>query len=180
HCVDGGTHPPASAALDRMGTGDRLRHRPRRARVRLPVPDQPYRASASAGTGRRTRAECLRVRSRRVPGRGRLDHADPDRAGAPDRPQPPPASGRRIRIRCSTQARDRLMELVISLAIGVLFGSGIWLVLRPHSFQVLTGLMLMSYAVNLFIFIMGRLWVDKAPLTLGGGAVDPAMYSDPL
>ena len=72
------------------------------------------------------------------------------------------------------------MELVISLAIGVLFGSGIWLILRPRSFQVLTGLMLMSYAVNLFIFIMGRLWVDKAPLTLGGGAVDPTMYSDPL
>lgn len=72
------------------------------------------------------------------------------------------------------------MELVISLAIGVLFGSGIWLILRPRSFQVLTGLMLMSYAVNLFIFIMGRLWVDKAPLTLGGGTVDPTMYSDPL
>ncbi len=50
------------------------------------------------------------------------------------------------------------MEIVISLAIGVLFGSGIWLILRPRSFQVLTGLMLMSYAVNLFIFIMGRLW----------------------
>ena len=72
------------------------------------------------------------------------------------------------------------MEIVISLAIGILFGSGIWLILRPRSFQVLTGLMLMSYAVNLFIFIMGRLSVDKAPLTLGGGPADPTMYSDPL
>ena len=51
------------------------------------------------------------------------------------------------------------MEAVISLAIGVLFGSGIWLILRPRSFQVLTGLLLMSYAVNLFIFVMGRVWV---------------------
>jgi multicomponent K+:H+ antiporter subunit C len=72
------------------------------------------------------------------------------------------------------------MEIVISLAIGVLFGSGIWLILRPRSFQVLTGLMLMSYAVNLFIFIMGRLWVNRPPLTLGGTAPDPAMFSDPL
>ena len=49
------------------------------------------------------------------------------------------------------------MELVASLAIGIVFGAGIWLLLRPRSFQVLTGLMLMSYAVNLFIFAMGRL-----------------------
>jgi multicomponent K+:H+ antiporter subunit C len=72
------------------------------------------------------------------------------------------------------------MEIVISLAIGILFGSGIWLILRPRSFQVLTGLMLMSYAVNLFIFIMGRLWVNRPPLTLGGTTPDPAMFSDPL
>lgn len=72
------------------------------------------------------------------------------------------------------------MELIIALAIGVLFGSGIWLLLRPRSFQVLMGLLLMSYAVNLFIFIMGRLWIDMPPLTLGEGELDPAQYSDPL
>lgn len=72
------------------------------------------------------------------------------------------------------------MEVIISLAIGVLFGSGIWLILRPRSFQVLTGLMLMSYAVNLFIFIMGRLWVNRPPLTIGAGAPDPSLFSDPL
>ena len=37
------------------------------------------------------------------------------------------------------------MELTIAIAIGVLFGSGVWLILRPRSFQVLTGLLLMSY-----------------------------------
>ena len=72
------------------------------------------------------------------------------------------------------------MELVISLAIGIVFGSGIWLILRPRSFQVLSGLMLMSYAVNLFIFIMGRLWVDAPPLTLPGATPDPAKLADPL
>lgn len=56
------------------------------------------------------------------------------------------------------------MELVIAVSIGLVFGSGIWLILRPRSFQVLMGLMLMSYAVNLFIFIMGRVWLDAPPL----------------
>jgi multicomponent K+:H+ antiporter subunit C len=72
------------------------------------------------------------------------------------------------------------MEIVIALAIGIVFGSGIWLVLRPRSFQVLMGLMLMSYAVNLFIFIMGRLWVDRAPLTPAGSVPDPKLLADPL
>lgn len=72
------------------------------------------------------------------------------------------------------------MEAVIAIAIGVLFGSGVWLILRPRTFQVITGLLLISYAVNLFIFIMGRLSLDKPPLTLDGKVFDPSLYADPV
>ena len=72
------------------------------------------------------------------------------------------------------------MELIVAIAIGVLTGSGVWLVLRPRSFQVTIGLSLLSYAVNLFIFSMGRLYVDMAPVVGGTGPVDPSNYSDPL
>lgn len=72
------------------------------------------------------------------------------------------------------------MELVASLAIGIVFGAGIWLLLRPRSFQVLTGLMLMSYAVNLFIFIMGRVWLDQPPFTPAGPVPDARVLADPL
>ncbi|PMR74408.1 Na+/H+ antiporter subunit C [Billgrantia endophytica] len=72
------------------------------------------------------------------------------------------------------------MEAILSISIGVMFGSGVWLVLRPRTFQVITGLLLISYAVNLFIFIMGRLSVNLPPLTLGEGVIDPALYADPL
>ena len=48
------------------------------------------------------------------------------------------------------------MELVLALGIGILTSSGVWLILRPRTFQVIVGLSLISYAVNLFIFIMGR------------------------
>jgi len=71
------------------------------------------------------------------------------------------------------------MELVLALGIGVLMGSGVWLVLRPRTFQVIVGLSLMSYAVNLFIYAMGRLKVDAPPIT-GAGAGNPALYDDPL
>ena len=71
------------------------------------------------------------------------------------------------------------MEAVIAIAIGVLFASGVWLILRPRTFQVIIGLLQISYAVNLFIFIMGRQWVNKPPLTLEQ-AVDPALFADPV
>lgn len=70
------------------------------------------------------------------------------------------------------------MELVVALAIGILTGSGIWLLLRPRTFQVIIGLSLMSYAVNLFIFGMGRLRVGQ-PAFIEPGA-DISRYTDPL
>lgn len=71
------------------------------------------------------------------------------------------------------------MEAVLAIAIGILFGSGVWLILRPRTFQVITGLLLLSYAVNLFIFVMGRAVVNQAPITLSA-EIDPAQYTDPL
>ena len=72
------------------------------------------------------------------------------------------------------------MEVVYAIAVGVLAGSGVWLLLRPRTFQVLLGLALLSYATNLFIFGMGRLSIDKAPIIADGPVVDPAMYADPV
>jgi multicomponent K+:H+ antiporter subunit C len=72
------------------------------------------------------------------------------------------------------------MELTVALAIGVLAGSGVWLLLRPRTFQVIIGLSLISYAVNLFIFGMGRLHTDAAPILYPGEVGDPVHYADPL
>ncbi|HMM74113.1 MAG TPA: Na+/H+ antiporter subunit C [Gammaproteobacteria bacterium] len=72
------------------------------------------------------------------------------------------------------------MEIVYALAIGVLAGSGVWLLLRPRSFQVLMGLALLSYATNIFIFGMGRLALHKAPIIESGNSADPALYADPV
>jgi multicomponent K+:H+ antiporter subunit C len=72
------------------------------------------------------------------------------------------------------------MEIVYALAIGLLAACGLWLVLRPRTFQVLMGLTLLSYATNLFIFGMGRLAVHKAPVIDVSGTIDPASYADPV
>lgn len=72
------------------------------------------------------------------------------------------------------------MEIILSLGIGVLAGSGVWLILRPRTFQVIIGLSLLSYAVNLFIIAMGRLRTDAAPILAMRAAGDPAHFSDPL
>jgi multicomponent K+:H+ antiporter subunit C len=71
------------------------------------------------------------------------------------------------------------MEVIVALAIGVLTGSGVWLVLRPRTFQVALGLALLSYAVNLFMFSMGRLVIDRAPI-VPDGSIDPSHYADPV
>ena len=72
------------------------------------------------------------------------------------------------------------MEIVVSIAIGVLGGSGIWLVLRPRTFQVLLGLTLLSYAVNLFIFAMGSLSIRAEPIIVAGRPADLLHYTDPM
>ena len=72
------------------------------------------------------------------------------------------------------------MEVVLALVIGVLGGAGVWLVLRPRTFQVIMGLVLLSYAVNLFIFSMGSLLIDRPPLVAPGVPPDLEHYTDPM
>jgi multicomponent K+:H+ antiporter subunit C len=72
------------------------------------------------------------------------------------------------------------MEIVLAIGIGVLVASGVWLLLRPRTFQVIIGLSLISYAVNLLIFAMGRLRVDAPPILDPAIAADAGQYADPL
>ncbi|MEO8486450.1 MAG: Na+/H+ antiporter subunit C [Betaproteobacteria bacterium] len=72
------------------------------------------------------------------------------------------------------------MEIVFSLAVGVLGGSGVWLLLRPRTFEVIMGLSLLSYAVNLFIFSMGSLAIDAEPIVMPGVPQDLLHYTDPM
>jgi len=72
------------------------------------------------------------------------------------------------------------MEIVFALAIGVMAGSGVWLLLRPRTFQVIIGLSLLAYAVNLFIFGMGRLRVGAVQVIDPLKGSSPDLYTDPV
>jgi multicomponent K+:H+ antiporter subunit C len=68
------------------------------------------------------------------------------------------------------------IEFLISTAIGAMTMAGIYLCLRGRTFPVVLGLAMLSYAINLFLFAIGRLVVDRPPLYAKG----VAEYTDPL
>lgn len=68
------------------------------------------------------------------------------------------------------------LEFLVASAIAVLTGGGIYLALRGRTFQVVLGLTLLSYAVNLFLFASGRLVVDQPPIW----SKSVSDYADPL
>jgi multicomponent K+:H+ antiporter subunit C len=68
------------------------------------------------------------------------------------------------------------LEMLVASAIGLLTAAGIYLCLRGRTFPVVLGLAMLSYAINVFLFSMGRLVVDRPPIYQKG--VDA--YTDPL
>jgi multicomponent K+:H+ antiporter subunit C len=69
-----------------------------------------------------------------------------------------------------------MTEFLVASAIGLLTACGVYLLLRARTFAVVLGLTLLSYAVNLFIFAMGRLAPGRPPIVSAGAAG----YTDPL
>ena len=68
------------------------------------------------------------------------------------------------------------LELLVASAIAVLTAAGVYLVLRRRTFPVVLGLAFLSYAINVFLFALGRRVIDRPPL------YDAAAegYTDPL
>lgn len=67
------------------------------------------------------------------------------------------------------------MEFLVASGIGWVTACGIYLLLRGRTYPVVLGLTLLGYAVNVFIFAMGRLWSGVPPIVNG-----EAFVTDPL
>ncbi|MEB3767258.1 Na+/H+ antiporter subunit C [Acinetobacter sp. MD2] len=66
------------------------------------------------------------------------------------------------------------LELLIASGIGLLVASGVYLLLRARTFPVVLGLMMIGYAVNLFLFSTGSIKVNApAILTEATHITDP-------
>ncbi|WKA31925.1 Na+/H+ antiporter subunit C [Bradyrhizobium roseum] len=67
------------------------------------------------------------------------------------------------------------MEFLLASGIGALTAAGLYLILLRRTFPVVIGLCFLSYAVNVFLFVMGRLTIDRPPIVgvYAGGYADP-------
>jgi multicomponent K+:H+ antiporter subunit C len=68
------------------------------------------------------------------------------------------------------------MEIIISIGVGILAASGVFLLLSNRSFSIIISLALLSYAANILIFASGRLSINAYPLILPGSD----QFADPL
>ncbi len=72
------------------------------------------------------------------------------------------------------------METLWSIVVGVMLGAGIYLMMERHLVRFIFGLMIVSNAVNLGIFVAGRLTKGNPPL-IDEGALELAEgFANPL
>lgn len=65
------------------------------------------------------------------------------------------------------------MEVPVAITVGVVFGSGLYLVMQRNLLRFVFGLILLSGAVNVSLFVAGRLTRGISPLVREGSTVPP-------
>lgn len=71
------------------------------------------------------------------------------------------------------------MEIILAIIIGVLYTTGVYLMLRRSILKFIIGLIFMSNATNLLVFLSAGL-VPGNPAFLNSGATGNEIMSDPL
>ncbi|HLA43832.1 MAG TPA: Na+/H+ antiporter subunit C [Aggregatilineales bacterium] len=72
------------------------------------------------------------------------------------------------------------MELLLAVVIGILYATGIYMILRRSIIKLILGLSLLGHAANLLIFTVGRLVRSYPPLIEEGQKVLHEPFADPL
>jgi len=65
------------------------------------------------------------------------------------------------------------MEVPVALTVGVVFGSGLYLVMQRNLLRFVFGLILLSGSANVALFVAGRLTRGIAPLVPEGATAPP-------
>lgn len=71
------------------------------------------------------------------------------------------------------------MELILSILVGVLYTAGVYLLLRRSILKFVIGVILISNATNLLVFLASEP-VGGKPVFIGDEAVETAALADPL
>ncbi len=72
------------------------------------------------------------------------------------------------------------MAVIWCIVVGVLTACGVFLMLKRHILHFLFGMMLVSNAINLTIFVAGRLTRGKPPIIAADALLPVAGFANPL
>lgn len=72
------------------------------------------------------------------------------------------------------------MEIVLIILIGVLYASGIFMLLRRSMVKLLIGLTLLGNGANLLIFLLGGITKGKPPVIDSAAKMFTDIYADPI
>lgn len=72
------------------------------------------------------------------------------------------------------------MDILVAFMIGVLYGTGVYLLLRRGFIELIFGLALIAHGANLLLFTSGGLARALPPLIPEGAAAAPPGAADPL
>ncbi|PPL01063.1 Na+/H+ antiporter subunit C [Parapedobacter indicus] len=72
------------------------------------------------------------------------------------------------------------MEIVLVLLIGILYASGIFMLLRRSMVKLLIGLTLLGNGANLLIFLLGGITKGKPPVIDTAAKLFTDVYADPV
>ena len=72
------------------------------------------------------------------------------------------------------------MEFLWCLVVGVMTACGVFLMLERHIVRFLFGMILVSSAINLAIFVAGRLTRGNPPLIASDALLPAAGYANPV
>lgn len=72
------------------------------------------------------------------------------------------------------------METILAFVVGGLFAAGLYMMLRRSLVKLIIGLVLISHAVNLFIFTAGGLTRGSPPIVPDGVEQPTGVIADPI
>ncbi|RFS22715.1 Na+/H+ antiporter subunit C [Chitinophaga silvatica] len=72
------------------------------------------------------------------------------------------------------------MELLLLILVGVLYATGIFMMLRRSMVKLLIGLILLGNGANMLIFLLGGITRGKPPIIGDADKVLTGIYADPV
>lgn len=72
------------------------------------------------------------------------------------------------------------MEILLGILVGMLYATGLYMMLRRSLVKIIIGLILLGNGANLMIFLLGRITKGAPPIIDAGLSVLTAPFADPV